>query len=199
MIPRVNQVGVPRLAGSHQSVRYLRKRAPEYPLYKAKVAPLTHKKKDHTGFFGRHLKAWLGPRNIQGEYHENKYYYVPQNNVPNYIVPDGNSLVSSTNYSNVRTDRARDPSLHPFPQNTNCKTASMVSDSLKSKIYNSHVENGVLAQELAHKHGMKIARVEAIIRLQKIEKSWKEEVCFFSLLFFFLCSTSASYYDEHLD
>lgn len=177
----------PRLAGSVQSVRYARRRTPEYPAYKVKLAPLSHKKKDHTGFFKRHMKAWLGPKNIAGEYYENKYYYVPQNNVPNYIVPDGNTLVSSNESTFVRGDPSRNPTLHPFPQNTACKTASMVTDETKREIFIENVEKGVLAQELAHKYGLKLARVEAIVRLQKIERSWIEEVCFLFLLFIGIC------------
>lgn len=186
MFTRTNQAGFPRLAGSIQSVRFARKRAPEYPSYTMQLAPLGHKSKDHNGVFRRHLKAWLGPKNVVGEYHENKYYYVPQNNVPNYVVPDGNPLVSSTETSNVRGYAKRNPSVNPFPQNPSCKTASMVSDDLKKEIYSDH-EKGVLAQELAHKHRMKVARVEAIVRLQKIEQVWKEEVCFFSFCCLLAC------------
>lgn len=177
MFSRTNHVGVPRLAGQFQSVRNLRKRTPEYPAYRATLAPLTNAKKDHSGYFSRHMKAWLGPRNLQGEYHENKYYYVPQNNVPNYIVPDGVPLVSSTETPSYRGNNGRDPTVNPFPQNPHCKTASIVSDDLKRKIHSAHVEKGILTQELAHKFGMKISRIEALIRLQTIEDSWKEQVC----------------------
>lgn len=33
------------------------------------------------------------------------------------------------------------------------------------------------SQEVAHKYGIKITRVEAIVKLQQIEQQWKEEVC----------------------
>ena len=33
------------------------------------------------------------------------------------------------------------------------------------------------AQEVAHKYGIKVTRVEAIVKLQQIEHQWKEEVC----------------------
>lgn len=182
MFPNSCSAGAPRLAGSLQFVRTLRTRKPEYPRYKAvKVAPRTDNKKDHSTFFHRHLKGWLGRRNLQGEYYENKYYYVPQNNIPNYIVPDGNSLVSSDTRSFSTQAKGRIPALHPFPQNLNCKTASIVSDDMKKEIYSSHVTNGILAQELAHRYRMKISRVEAIIRLQKVKETWDETVCFFLL------------------
>lgn len=157
------------------------KRKPAYPRYRAELAPLSHPKKDHAGFFQRHLKAWLGPKNIRGEYYRNKYYYPPQNNTPNYIVPNGDTLVlpGKESFSRSGMDSKRNPALHPFPQNLHCRTASIISDDLKQQIYSEVVEVGALTQEIAHKYGIKIARVEAIVKLQQIEKSWREEVCKF--------------------
>lgn len=157
------------------------KRKPAYPRYRAELAPLSHPKKDHAGFFQRHLKAWLGPKNIRGEYYRNKYYYPPQNNTPNYIVPNGDTLVlpGKESFSRSGMDSKRNPALHPFPQNLHCRTASIISDDLKQQIYSEVVEDGALTQEIAHKYGIKIARVEAIVKLQQIEKSWREEVCKF--------------------
>lgn len=175
----------PRLAVSLQAVRGA-KRRPEYPRYRAELAPLSHPKKDHSGFFPRHLKSWLGPKNIRGEYYRNKYYYPPQNHTPNYIVPNGQTVVTPGKEEFSRPlDQNRNPALHPFPQNLHCKTASVISEDLKQKIYSEVVENDVLPQELAHKYGIKLTRVEAIVKLQQIEKGWREQVCpIFS--FFFL-------------
>lgn len=161
-----------------QSVRGA-KRKPAYPRYRAELAPLSHPKKDHAGFFQRHLKAWLGPKNIRGEYYRNKYYYPPQNNTPNYIVPNGDTLVlpGKESFSRGGVDAKRNPALHPFPQNLHCRTASIISDDLKQQIYSEVVEGDALPQEIAHKYGIKLARVEAIVKLQKIEKGLKEQVC----------------------
>lgn len=178
MFSRTVSVSSPRLAVLLQSIRTA-KRKPAYPRYRAEVEPLSHPKKDHRSFFSRHLKAWLGPKNIRGEYYRNKYYYPPQNNTPNYIVPNGNTVVTPGKEQFSRPqDAARNPALHPFPQNLHCKTASVISEDLKQKIYSDVVENGVLPQELAHKYGIKLARVEAIVKLQLIDKSWRETVCF---------------------
>lgn len=76
-------------------------------------------------------------------------------------------------------DINRNASLHPFPQNLHCKTASVISEDLKQKIYSEVVESNVLPQEIAHKYGIKLTRVEAIVKLQQIEKSWREQVCYF--------------------
>lgn len=162
-----------------QSIRHL-KRKPAYPYYKAELVPLSHPKKDHSGFFPRHLKRWLGPKNLRGEYYRNKYYFPPQEHKPNYIVSDGRPLVISGLEQYLRGEEGRDPSVHPFPQNTNCKTNKLVLDEMKLKIYTEHVELKISTHELALKYGLKVARIEAIVRLQEIEKSWREKVCDFS-------------------
>lgn len=164
-----------RLAVQLQSVRTA-KRVPAYPRYRAQVVPLSHPKKDHSSYFQRHMKAWLGPRNIRGEYYRNKYYFAPQDNTPNYVVSDGNSVVVPGKETFTRAERNRNPALHPFAQNLHCKTASVVSDELKQQIH-SAVSSGVSAQKIAQDHGIKLARVEAIVRLQEIEKKWREQVC----------------------
>lgn len=176
MFPRSGMIG-PRSVVQIQSIRTA-KRKPAYPRYKAELVPLSHPKKDHSSFFQRHLKAWLGPKNIRGEYHRNKYYYPPQNHTPNYIVPDGRPVVDpSKEFVSRYSEVGRNPALHPFPHNLHCKTASVISDKLKQKLYNEVVVTGTLPQELAHKYGIKLTRVEAIVKLQQIEKEWREKVC----------------------
>lgn len=166
----------PRLAILVQSIRTA-KRKPAYPRYRAEEAPLSHPKKDHSGFFRRHMKAWLGPKNIKGEYFRNKYYYPSQNNQPNYIVGDGRSVVRPGENAYSRPEPGINPSLNPFPHNPGCKTASILSSDLKQKIFSEVVEKNVLAQEVAHKYGIKLSRVEAVVRLQQVESSWREKVC----------------------
>lgn len=168
--------------GSQVTITAIRnlKRRPAYPhTYQPQLVEKTHPTKDHSSFFQRHLKAWLGPRNARGEYYRNKYYYPPQNHKPNYIVPDGNTVVDPSK-PNVNMDRRmgqnqRDPSLQPFPQNPYCKTALMITDDLKDTIY-TRVQEGAHTQEIAHKYGIKLERVEAIVRLQSIERAWKKDV-----------------------
>lgn len=170
------------LAGlQRQQVRTLKRKLAYPQAYKMEVVPLTHKKKDHSSLFQRHMKAWLGPVNARGEYYRNKYYYPPQNHKPNYIVSDG-QLVVDTSREAPETRRfgnsKRNPALHPFPQNEFCKTASMVSSNLKDKIA-AEVQGGAHSQEVAHKYGIKIPRVEAVVKLHAIEQQWKEKVRFF--------------------
>lgn len=164
-----------------QQVRFLKRKLAYPQAYKPQVAPLTHRKKDHASYFQRHLKEWLGPVNARGEYYRNKYYYPPQDHKPRYIVPDGNTIVdpSKPQLSEDRrfSDAKRNPSLQPFPFNPHCRTASVISNDLRAKIYEDVTQNGMHAQEVAHKYGIKITRVEAIVKLQQIEHQWKEEVC----------------------
>lgn len=168
-----------------QQYRSLKRRLAYPQTYKPQTVPVTHPKKDHSSFFQRHLKAWLGPVNARGEYFRNKYYYPPQNHRPKYIVPDGNTVVMpgqpETGESRRSLNNQRDASVQPFPANPYCKTAYIISDNLKQKIMDDVNENGLHVQEVAHKYGIKIARVEAIIKLGNIEKHWQQEVCIFCL------------------
>lgn len=166
------------LAARIQSVRTA-KRRPAYPRYTAELAPLAHPKKDHSSFFQRHMKAWLGPKNLRGEYYRNKYYYPPQNHRPNYVVGDGNSVVVPGKELHSRPERGRDTLLHPFPQNLHCQTASVIDREMKERIFQAVVENGVLAQKVAQDYKIKLSRVEAIVRLQQVEKTWTNNVCYY--------------------
>ena len=170
-----------RIGINVQQVRFLKRKLAYPQAYKPQVPPLTHRKKDHTSYFQRHLKGWLGPVNARGEYYRNKYYYPPQDHKPRYVVPDGNTIVdpSKPQVSDDRryNDTKRNPSLQPFPFNPHCRTASVIPNDLKAKIYEEVTQNGMHSQEVAHKYGIKITRVEAIVKLQQIEQQWKEEVC----------------------
>lgn len=161
--------------------------------YTPEVDPKTHKKKDHRTWFRRHLKAWLGPMNIRGEYYQNKYYYPPQEHKPNYIDQTGVTLVTGhqtkggddAKVGGARGRFANDFSgnaqFQPFPENPACKTNLMISNELKEKIQEELTVNGLHPQQVAHKYGIKIPRVEAISKLQEIQKQWQEQVCINSM------------------
>lgn len=131
----------------------------------------------------KEFRQFLGPRSITGDYHKNKYYYPPQNNRPNYIVNDGKSVVggsSKLGQSRVRNidEPGRDPHLHPFPHNIYTKTAYIILEHLKIQIVEDEQVNGLHPQEIAHKYGINLQRVEAILKLSAIEKNFqpKEEI-----------------------
>lgn len=165
-----------------QQVRQLSRRKYKYPqAYTPVLDPKTHPKKDHRSWFRRHMIAWLGPTNIRGEYYKNKYYYPPQDHQPRYIVQDGHTdgtvqqpeengkFFSRRNTRNV---------FQPFPENPHCKTALMISNELKDQMHKEVTVKGLHSQQVAHKYGIKIARVEAISKLEQIKAQWKEQVCF---------------------
>ncbi|KAG7194902.1 uncharacterized protein KQ657_004010 [Scheffersomyces spartinae] len=155
-------------------VRY--RRMPALPLRYRPVVPESDKK-DHSTVLQKQMKQWLGPRNIRGEYYRNKYYYPPREHRPNYVVPDGKSLVGieEENGNEFRTSLSSRDQLQPFPQNPFCKTAYIVSHETKDAIYQEIEAKGTHVQETSVKYGLKINRVEAIAKLQAIEKSWAAE------------------------
>lgn len=179
MIRSVNfSANIHKYGAGIQQVRCLKRKAAYPEAYIPKV-PSQSGKKDHSSYFQRSMRAWLGPKNVRGEYYRNKYYYPPQDHKANYIVQDGKS-VAGAEEEQAETRRfnrnQRDPSLHPFPENVHCKTAFMIPDNLKLKIYEEHTANGMKFEELAHKYGIKVPRVEAIIKLQAIEQEWSQNV-----------------------
>lgn len=162
------------------------KRTLAYPRYPAQhTLEKSHPKKDHSSTFARALKAWLGPKNIRGEYYRNRYYYPPQNHKLNYVVVDGQTVVDLTYKPKVL-----DNNVHPFPLNPQCRTALMISNELKQEIVKEVKENGLHYQEVAHKYGIFMLRVEAICKLHDIEQQWKQEVSFF---FFYMMRQRKKY------
>lgn len=162
--------GFSRVEVNLQQVRYKRRLA--VPKYRPQYLPQkTHPKKDHSSTFNRAIKGWLGPKNIRGEYYRNAYYYPSQNHTPNYIVSDGQTVVDST-YMPTRSSN-----LQPFPLNKYCKTNYIISNELKAKIIYDNSQKGLHIQEIANKYGIKMERIEAIIRLNKIESDWIDNVC----------------------
>ena len=132
----------------------------------------------------KEFRQFLGPRSITGDYHKNKYYYPTQNNKPNYIVNDGKSVVGESpklgqpsRLRNVDVP-GRDPHLHPFPHNIYTKTAYMIPEHLKLQIVEDEQVNGLHPQEIAHKYGINLQRVEAILKLSAIEKNFQPKVCY---------------------
>lgn len=160
------------------AVRHMRTLA--YPKYTPQNVIKPKLKKDHTSYFNRAIKGFLGPKNVTGEYFKNAYYYPSQTHKPNYIIPNGQSVVDLTYRGDGMpaprrlASAQRNPHLHPFPQNTACQTAYVVSNDMKSKIV-SDIET-LTSQQVAQKYGIKMARVEAIVKLNKIETSWNQNV-----------------------
>ncbi|KAH3899064.1 related to 37S ribosomal protein S35, mitochondrial [Saccharomycodes ludwigii] len=63
--------------------------------------------------------------------------------------------------------------LQPFPANEFCQTNCIVGNELKEQIYQEIEVNHVSSQTVSQKYGLKIPRVEAIVKLMKIEHHWE--------------------------
>ncbi|CAI5756407.1 unnamed protein product [Candida verbasci] len=106
----------------------------------------------------KEMKQWLGPKNILGDYVKNPYFYPNQNNKPNYI-------------QTQKKIYGRDSTINPFPLNQYTKTNYIISEDLKDKILED--ATNLHPQEIAHKYGINLQRIEAIIKLKSIEKDFK--------------------------
>lgn len=158
-----------------QAARSFKKRA-DYLTVPVDI-PKKHPK-SHDGPLKRQLKGFLGPRNIRGEYHTNKYCYPPQNHQPLYIDERNSPRVTPGAVLQERPP-SRDLSSQPFPANKYTQTAQVILDDLKQTIFSEVEEKGRNVQEIAHKYGIRLPRVEALVKLQRIERQWKAEVCTF--------------------
>lgn len=161
-------------------VRYRRTLA--YPFYsKAGNIPPTRKGRKQT-VFKRLMDEFLGPKNYKGEYYLNKYTYPKSNHTTNYIDPRnerGNTLLeplSEFEAEEPEESRTRAKNaLQPFPLNRNCFTNLQVSNETKIQIVNDVLLNKIPSQQVALKYGLKIQRIEAILKLRQIEEQWEQE------------------------
>lgn len=170
----------------HQQVSQVRyRRTLAYPFYsKAGNIPPARNGRKQT-VFKRLMDEFLGPKNYKGEYYLNKYTYPKNNHTTNYIDPReerGNALleplsefdVSENDESSGNNRRSKNP-LQPFPLNSKCFTNLQISKETKSQIVEDILVNQVPSQQVALKYGLKIQRIEAILKLQEIENSWNEQ------------------------
>ncbi|KAG0691414.1 hypothetical protein C6P40_000031 [Pichia californica] len=164
-------------------VRYRRTLA--YPFYsKAGNIPPARKGRKQT-VFKRLMDQFLGPKNYKGEYYLNKYAYVKTNHTTNYINPRnerGNALLESLSEfdvgeeddsSSFRRNRSEN-ALQPFPLNSKCVTNLQISNETKARIVDDILLNKIPSQQVALKYGLKIQRIEAILKLREIEEEWEQ-------------------------
>lgn len=177
---------------AHQQVRYMSRRRLAYPFYPFKKLFRENPKRHDTNLKSA-MRQFLGPRNYRGEYVLNKYFSVPNNHIPNYVKPDlerGQSLrnpntgmplverhdgtFAETSPNKRLENIGQKRLLQPFPDNSHCVTNFMISEDLREQIFQEIEMQGLSTQQVSQKYGLKIARVEAIAKLTKIEKSWVE-------------------------
>ncbi|SCU85962.1 LADA_0D11166g1_1 [Lachancea dasiensis] len=190
--PAVNQLQT-------QQVRFISRRRIAYPFYPFKRLGKQHPKK-HDSNLKYAMRQFLGPKNFKGEYVSNKYFNVPQNHEPNYVTPDvergqalqdhitGEPLTLQPDGS-VTVARAggrdRDQrggrstghnarKLQPFPGNKHCITNRIISDELKLQIHDDIENQHLSGQDVSQRYGLKIPRVEAVVKLMDVEQKWQK-------------------------
>jgi hypothetical protein len=173
-----------KTAGFQQvsQVRYRRTLA--YPFYsKAGNIPPPRKGRKQT-VFKRLMDEFLGPKNYKGEFYLNKYAYPKTNHTTNYIDPRserGDTLLEPLSEFDVkeedegRRNGSMKNALQPFPLNSKCVTNLQVSNETKAAIVDDVLLNKIPSQQVALKYGLKIQRIEAILKLRAIEESWEEQ------------------------
>lgn len=157
-----------------------------YPFYsKPGNIPPTRGGRKQT-VFKRLMDQFLGPKNYKGEYYLNKYTYPKTNCSTNYIDPRGErgdallkvanefDDVEDTEGDNRGRNFSRKHNLQPFPFNNHCFTNVQLSNETKIAIVNDILLNKMSSQQAALKYGLKIQRIEAILKLRKIEEEWEQ-------------------------
>lgn len=185
-------------SGTHfqlQQVRHISKRTIAYPPYPFSLLANKNRKIRHDSNLKYAMRQFLGPKNFKGEYIYNRYFSPPQDHKPKYVTPDlerGQSLrdpvtgevVKYTNDKNVVPVSGRSPfaprgdrMLRPFPQNEHCRTNFIIDEDMRLEIYEKVQIEKLSAQEVSRAYGLKVPRIEAIVKLVEIEKQQEKYVC----------------------
>ena len=66
--------------------------------------------------------------------------------------------------------------MQPFPLNPSFKPPTPISDAVKTEIWNDFMADPAKSdvRHLAQRHGLSIARVDAILRLKGLEEHWRK-------------------------
>ncbi|CCK70629.1 mitochondrial 37S ribosomal protein mS45 KNAG_0E03720 [Huiozyma naganishii CBS 8797] len=170
------------------SVRWVSRRRIAYPGYPFRRLAREPSKAHDTNLKAA-MREFLGPRNYRGEYALNKYSGFPMGNKPLYVQPGRergvvlrNPLTGTPLRENQRGQLeetkveegsrgggGRDAGLRPFPANKFCRTNLMVPESLKRELFEEIEVRGVSTQDVAQRHGLKVPRVEALVKLYRLE------------------------------
>lgn len=178
-----------------QQVRYVSRRTIAYPPYPFELLNNKNRKIRHDSNLKFAMRQFLGPKNFKGEYIYNRYYASPQNHEPKYVTPDlerGQALrdpvsgttLKYTNDKNVIPASGRSPFsargdrlLKPFPQNDHCRTNLIIDENTRLEIYEKVQIEKMSAQEVSRAYGLKVPRIEAIVKLVELEKKLELHVC----------------------
>lgn len=172
-------------------VRNFSRRMIAYPAYKAPRLGRTEKK-DHRTNLRYQMQCFLGKKNYKNQYLDNRYFEAPQDHRPKYITPrreKGSPLVDfktgeildvygkpTGEGDGDKRKLSFESSLKPFPQNEHCKTNLQIRKADRREIYQRIVVENEPIQQVAVSMGIKIPRLEAIVKLVEVENRWKIQV-----------------------
>ncbi|KAK9475349.1 mitochondrial 37S ribosomal protein mS45 [Dipodascopsis tothii] len=149
-------------------------------------SPLTHADADAKRKTLPRLQMleWLGPKDVKGDHTSSVYYYPPKNHVPNYFDYSRSSIVGrelnmaqrrAPGGKRIRARRPDEVNYYPFPQNEHTKTSFLLSDELKQHIIAAATEKKMPIRQVSSMYGVKIERVEAVLKLAAIEREWESK------------------------
>ncbi|KAK9459288.1 mitochondrial 37S ribosomal protein mS45 [Lipomyces oligophaga] len=131
------------------------------------------------------MLEFLGPKALNGDHSSNPFCYSPWNQQPKYL-PHMKALnrrftaydlmqkSPSDPLDQTRSTRlANEASLLPFPNNSYVRTAFQLSDSLKQSLIQAF-RRGDNITSISSKYGVKKERIDAIVRLDEIEKQMEK-------------------------
>ena len=79
--------------------------------------------------------------------------------------------------------RERQSDMRPYPLNQQFRSQPVLSEALRTKIYELIVESGMDLKAVSAAYNVDIRRVAAVVRLKSLEKQWVAEVSYLSSLF----------------
>lgn len=186
-----------------QQVRHASRRSIAYPPYQFDLLNKNSKLR-HDSNLKFAMRQFLGPKNFKGEYIYNRYFSAPKDHVPKYITPDlerGQSLRDPISgqvlkYINdktviesagARVSNARGGRIfRPFPQNEHCRTNLALDEETRQEIYEKIQIEKLSTQEVSRQYGLKIPRIEAVVKLVMLEKKLETHVCITKEIQFFV-------------
>ncbi len=176
--------GISRLVQINQ-VRFKGSRSVAYPARGMRFRTYSPSERKYKSLMRLQMKDWLGPKNYKGEYLHNIYYAPPKHHQPNYINDrlGANVLLKKDKKGNIVSDPresdGRKPSfnrsnLSPFPNNPATVTNKVIEESLKETVIND-MKRGISLMDISINTGIKIPRLQGLLKLDEIERKWRDE------------------------
>lgn len=146
----------------------------------------TGKRKKRITSYRTDMRKFLGPRNFKGLYTKNPFFFAPKDHSTNFmtkyqVMPRHQTNQGKTTDWKSVFGRTGNSTLQPFSENDFCKSNMVLSPELKDRVL-QEIANGATPQQVGVAHGIAIPRIEAIVKLNKIEQQFKQQVSTILLL-----------------